>query len=138
MTIVINELLSLADDEIEVSAIRSQGKGGQNVNKVSTAIMLRFDIRQSSLPGYSKHKLLTQPDQRVSKDGILVIKAQERRTQEQNRIAAIERLQALIRESLIRPKRRIATRPTNASKRRRLDSKKQRGQLKSQRKSVDW
>ncbi|MBB6522070.1 alternative ribosome rescue aminoacyl-tRNA hydrolase ArfB [Pseudoteredinibacter isoporae] len=123
----------LADEEIELKAIRSQGSGGQNVNKVSSAIHLRFDIHKSSLPEFYRERLLTLQDQRISKDGIIVIKAQEYRSQDKNRVAALERLQSLIRSVSYTQKKRRATQPSRAAKKRRLDSKNKRGQIKANR-----
>jgi ribosome-associated protein len=126
----INEQLSIADEEIEISAIRAQGAGGQNVNKVSSAIHLRFDIAASSLPEAVKKRLLLAHDQRITAGGVVIIKAQNHRTQEKNRTEALARLSGLISGALKTPKKRIPTRPGRAAKQRRLDSKKQRGSLK--------
>ena len=124
-------LVPIRPEEIEWSAVRSQGAGGQNVNKVATAIHLRFDVGGSSLPDPIKARLLALGDQRISKEGVIVIKAQTARTQEQNRIAAIERLQALVDSVAATPKPRRATKPTRASQLRRVDEKIQRGRIKS-------
>lgn len=126
----ISNSIYLADDEIELKAIRSQGSGGQNVNKVSSAIHLRFDIRNSSLPEFYRERLLQLQDQRISKEGVVVIKAQEHRSQDKNRAAALERLQQLIRSVAYPQKARRPTAPTRASKTRRLDGKNKRGQIK--------
>jgi len=127
----------IPDTEIDIQAIRAQGAGGQNVNKVSSAIHLRFDINASSLPDIYKHKLLCLSDQRISKEGIIVIKAQEFRSQEKNRADAIYRLQALIKSTTASRKKRKQTRPTLASKKRRIEDKTKRGKLKNLRGKVD-
>jgi ribosome-associated protein len=124
-------LVPINSEEVEWTAVRSQGAGGQNVNKVATAIHLRFDIGKSSLPDAVKARLLELGDQRISKEGVIVIKAQTARTQEQNRTAAMERLQALVDSVAVTPKVRRPTRPTRASQLRRVDEKTQRGRIKS-------
>lgn len=133
----LSESVDLDEDELEFMAIRAQGAGGQNVNKVSSAIHLRFDIRNSSLPAFYKERLLAFKDQRITKDGIVVIKAQQFRTQEKNREAAIERLVHLIQAATVVDKPRRPTRPTRSSQRKRVDSKTQRGKTKALRGRVD-
>jgi len=126
------------DYELDLQAIRAQGAGGQNVNKVSSAIHLRFDIKASALPEHYKQRLLALSDSRISREGILVIKSQEHRTQERNREAALERLASLVKAAMVVPKRRRETRPTLGSKKRRLEGKKQRSDVKKTRGRVDY
>lgn len=120
----------IKESEVEFSAIRSQGAGGQNVNKVSSAVHLRFDIHASSLPDNIKQKLLHYRDDRISKDGVITIKAQNHRQQLKNKQDALQRLESLVEKASYTPRQRIPTRPTKASKKRRLDNKNRRGATK--------
>lgn len=123
--------IALEDDELEWQPIRAQGAGGQNVNKVSSAIHLRFDVNASSLPDFYKQRLLKLRDSRITQEGVIVIKAQNHRDRERNREEALQRLQTLIRSVAATRKRRIATKPTKGSQQRRLDSKSKQGQRKA-------
>lgn len=129
-------MIRIRPEEVELVPIRAQGAGGQNVNKVSNAIHLRFDVRASSLPEAVKERLLRLPDQRISADGVVVIKAQQHRSLEKNRDEALARLQALVARAAAVPRPRRPTKPTKAAQRRRVESKVRRGQLKAQRRRV--
>jgi ribosome-associated protein len=129
--------INIPDHEIEYVAIRATGPGGQNVNKVASAIHLRFNIRTSSLPAHVKERLLTSADNRINKEGILVIKANEYRSQEKNRAAALMRLHQIIERVTALQKKRIATKPSRNAKRKRLDGKNRRGRTKALRGRVD-
>ena len=136
--IFISNAISLNDSEVEISAIRAQGAGGQNVNKVSSAIHLRFDITVSSLSDINKQRLLDSKDSRITKEGVLIIKAQQFRTQEKNKIDAFERLQQFILEGTYVSKTRRATKPSKNARRKRTDQKTQRGKTKSLRGKVEF
>lgn len=135
--LVITETLSLPLAEVSLSATRSQGAGGQHVNKTSSAIHLRFDINASSLPDEIKARLLARADQRTTVDGVIVIKAQQHRSQEQNREAGLERLRLLIAKAAHIPRVRRATKPSRRSQVKRVDGKTQRGRVKVLRRSVE-
>jgi ribosome-associated protein len=138
MELQITRSISIDEGEADLQAIRAQGSGGQNVNKVSSAIHLRFDINKSTLPDKLKAKLLNVKDSRVTNDGVFVLKAQNFRTQEQNREDALARLVAWIKAATVEQKPRIKTKASRAAKARRLDVKKQQGAKKSMRKKVEF
>jgi ribosome-associated protein len=132
----ITDTINIPEDEIELHFIRASGAGGQNVNKVASAVHLRFDIPNSSLPDSCKERLLAAGDQRLTLDGILIIKAQQYRTQEQNKEDALDRLSRIIRDAMVTQKRRRPTRPGKNARKKRTDMKKQRGAIKALRKKV--
>jgi len=134
--LVISNNVSIPENEIELNAVRAQGPGGQKVNKTSSAVHLRFDITASSLPDYYKSRLLALRDQHINKDGVVVIKAQQYRSQQKNREEALDRLQRLVQSVKNQPKRRVPTKPTRSSRQKRLDSKTRRSQLKQLRQKV--
>jgi ribosome-associated protein len=134
--IKISSSVTIPARQIEISAVRAQGAGGQNVNKVSSAIHLRFDIGASSIPDSYKDRLLKLKDQRITKEGVIVIKAQQHRSQEMNKVEALRRLKELIKSVAVSPKKRKPTRPTRSSQKKRLDNKTRRGGIKLARAKV--
>lgn len=137
MNIRVTSRVSIPDDEVEITPIRSRGPGGQHVNKASTAVQLRFDVSASSLPEEWKTRLLALKDRRITEQGVVVINAMEHRSQVRNRLAALERLERLVARAVRQPKARVATKPTEASRQRRLEEKRRRGKVKALRGAVD-
>ncbi|CCO44871.1 putative Protein chain release factor B [Vibrio nigripulchritudo SOn1] len=136
--ITISNSVVISPWEVQIDAIRAQGAGGQNVNKVSSAIHLRFDIQRSTLPDFYKQRLLNLKDSRITKDGVIIIKAQQFRTQEQNKEDALNRLAEIVRSVAVVQKKRRETKPTFSSKMKRMDKKSQRGQTKKLRSKVTY
>lgn len=136
--VFISSNVSIPDSEIDIQAIRAQGAGGQNVNKVSAAIHLRFDIKASSLPEFYKERLLALNDHRITKDGVIIIKSQESRSQDFNKQVAFERLIELIKQATVIQKARRATKPSRNAKKKRMDTKTQRGKTKNMRGKVSF
>ncbi|MDD9303381.1 MAG: aminoacyl-tRNA hydrolase [Desulfobacter sp.] len=134
----ISNQVSISESNVKIQAIRAQGPGGQNVNKVSSAVHLRFDILSSDLPQVYKDKLLALNDQRITREGVIVIKAQTFRTLEKNKIDALERLISMIRQAVREPRKRKPTRPTRSSKQKRLDAKARHSKQKALRKKIDY
>jgi ribosome-associated protein len=129
--ILVTDTLAISEEEVEERFVRASGPGGQNVNKVSTAVELRFDVRASSLPAEIKHRLIALAGKRLTSDGVLILDSREHRTQAQNREAARERLVALLRQAAVRPRKRTATKPRAGAREKRLTSKKRRGEIKA-------
>lgn len=135
--LTVSQRVKIPLSEIVIKAVRSRGPGGQNVNKTSTAVELRFDVNASSLPDFYKKRLLHRPDRRINRDGVVVIKAQATRSQDQNREAALERLRTLVQEAGRVQKKRVPTRPGRKAKEKRLEEKTRRGRIKALRRKVE-